>query len=111
MFLKKLCQAFKFNLIKKGLESHGDVLEFQHLINSGNPALKHTVSVVSYIMQGFSFYVKQNSALSRLKDESAVTDLITKLQKYLEKAGSRSEVCRVYLRRIEHIYYKVCCTF
>ena len=33
--------------------------------------------------------------------------LIEKLQSYLEDTGSRSEICRVYLRRIEHFYYKV----
>ena len=35
-------------------------------------------------------------------------ELITKLQGYLEINGSRSEICRVYLRHIEHLYYKVC---
>jgi len=37
-----------------------------------------------------------------------VCELITKLQSYLEVNGSRSEICRVYLHHIEHLYYKVC---
>ena len=44
----------------------------------------------------------------RLRDEEIVCVLITKLQSYLEANGSRSEICRVYLRHIEHLYYKVC---
>lgn len=44
----------------------------------------------------------------RLRDEEAVCELITKLQGYLEVNGSRPEICRVYLRHIEHLYYKVC---
>lgn len=44
----------------------------------------------------------------RLRDEELVCALITKLQGYLEGNGSRSEICRVYLRHIEHLYYKVC---
>ncbi|EDO29638.1 predicted protein [Nematostella vectensis] len=45
--------------------------------------------------------------VERLKDEKTVTDIIKRLQAYLEKNGTREELCRIYLRRIEHIYYKV----
>ncbi|XP_027052968.1 eukaryotic translation initiation factor 3 subunit C-like [Pocillopora damicornis] len=45
--------------------------------------------------------------VARLRDEEAVCELITKLQGYLEVNGSRPEICRVYLRHIEHLYYKV----
>ncbi|XP_078361505.1 eukaryotic translation initiation factor 3 subunit C-like [Oculina patagonica] len=44
--------------------------------------------------------------VARLRDEETVCELITKLQGYLEVNGSRSEICRVYLRHIEHLYYK-----
>ena len=43
----------------------------------------------------------------RLRDEEKVCAIITKLQGYVELNGSRSEICRVYLRHIEHLYYKV----
>ena len=43
----------------------------------------------------------------RLRDEEKVCQLVTMLQEYLEVNGSRSEICRVYLRHIEHLYYKV----
>lgn len=43
----------------------------------------------------------------RLRDEEKVCKLIRKLQSYLEKTGSRSEICRIYLRHIDHRYYKV----
>ncbi|CAL1544574.1 unnamed protein product [Lymnaea stagnalis] len=44
--------------------------------------------------------------VERLKDEQAMCDIINKLEKYLEKIGSSEEVCRIYLRKIEHLYYK-----
>jgi hypothetical protein len=37
----------------------------------------------------------------RLKDETAVCDLIAKLQSYLEGKATTEEMCRIYLKRIE----------
>ncbi|KAK3751829.1 hypothetical protein QZH41_013288 [Actinostola sp. cb2023] len=45
--------------------------------------------------------------VDRLKDEKAVCELVERLQNYLEDRGTREELCRVYLLRIEHIYYKI----
>lgn len=52
-----------------------------------------------------------NSALvpeyvDNLKDEGRVCAIIDRLLAYLENKGSTEEVCRVYLRRIMHTYYK-----
>ncbi|KAL1440751.1 hypothetical protein MTO96_009288 [Rhipicephalus appendiculatus] len=44
--------------------------------------------------------------VERLKDEKNVCDIIERLQGYLEGRGSASELCHIYLRRIEHLYYK-----
>ncbi|KAH9518662.1 Eukaryotic translation initiation factor 3 subunit C [Bulinus truncatus] len=44
--------------------------------------------------------------VERLKDEQALCDIIDKLEKYLEKIGNSEELCRIYLRKIEHVYYK-----
>ncbi|XP_077532872.1 eukaryotic translation initiation factor 3 subunit c isoform X2 [Haemaphysalis longicornis] len=44
--------------------------------------------------------------VERLKDEKNVCKIIERLQTYLEGRGSASELCHVYLRRIEHLYYK-----
>ncbi|XP_071502377.1 eukaryotic translation initiation factor 3 subunit C-like [Diadema antillarum] len=44
--------------------------------------------------------------VDRLKDETTVTNIITQLQGYLEACGISSEICRIYLRHIQHIYYK-----
>nr|KAI8738451.1 eukaryotic translation initiation factor 3 subunit C-like; partial [Biomphalaria glabrata] len=44
--------------------------------------------------------------VERLKDEQAMCDIIDKLEKYLEKIGNSEEMCRIYLRKIEHLYYK-----
>lgn len=44
--------------------------------------------------------------LERLKDETAVYKIIETYKKYLEGRGSNSELCFIYLRMIDHIYYK-----
>ena len=43
----------------------------------------------------------------RLKDEQKVCSLLETLQGYTEKDGSSEEICRAYLRCIEHLYFKV----
>lgn len=44
--------------------------------------------------------------IERLKDETAVVKIIDRLQEYLELGCPPSELCRVYLRKIDHLYYK-----
>ncbi|XP_041094754.1 eukaryotic translation initiation factor 3 subunit C isoform X3 [Polyodon spathula] len=44
--------------------------------------------------------------VDNLKDEARVCQIVDRLQQYLEQKGSTEEVCRVYLRRIMHTYYK-----
>lgn len=47
-----------------------------------------------------------NEYVERLKDEVTVTKLIEQVLKYVEIQGSSIEICRVYLRKIDHLYYK-----
>lgn len=47
-----------------------------------------------------------NEYVDRLKDESRVATIIDKVQEYLERTSVQSELCRIYLRKIEHLYYK-----
>lgn len=47
-----------------------------------------------------------NEYVERLKDEAKVSEIIDKTMKYLERTNSPSELCRIYLRKIEHLYYK-----
>ncbi|XP_025829104.1 eukaryotic translation initiation factor 3 subunit C [Agrilus planipennis] len=47
-----------------------------------------------------------NEYIERLKDESKVSAIICKVQNYLERYGTPTELCRIYLRKIEHLYYK-----
>ena len=47
-----------------------------------------------------------NDYVERLKDEVTVTKLIELVLKYVEAQGSSLEICRVYLRKIDHLYYK-----
>uniref|UniRef100_A0A8C5BF97 Eukaryotic translation initiation factor 3 subunit C n=1 Tax=Gadus morhua TaxID=8049 RepID=A0A8C5BF97_GADMO len=44
--------------------------------------------------------------VDNLKDEGHVCGIIDRLLSYLETKGSTEEVCRIYLRRIMHTYYK-----
>lgn len=44
--------------------------------------------------------------VDNLKDEGRVCGVIDRLLLYLETKGSTEEVCRVFLRRIMHTYYK-----
>jgi translation initiation factor 3 subunit C len=52
-------------------------------------------SAFSYLNLGF-----------RLKDEKMVATIIDKVQEYLERQKLSAELCRIYLRKIEHLYYK-----
>lgn len=56
-------------------------------------------SWIVYCTIGIFFY--------RLKDEKEVCVILDRLQTYLVPRGTTEEICRVYLRRIEHMYYKV----
>ena len=47
-----------------------------------------------------------NEYVERLKDEPIICILIERLQNYLEKKGDTQELCRVYLKRAENLYYK-----
>lgn len=47
-----------------------------------------------------------NEYVERLKDEPIVCTLIDRLQVYLEKKGNKQELCRVYLKSAESMYYK-----
>ncbi|XP_074874935.1 eukaryotic translation initiation factor 3 subunit C-like isoform X1 [Buteo buteo] len=44
--------------------------------------------------------------VDHLKDEGRVCGIIARLQRYLQEKGTTEELCRVYLRRVLHTYYK-----
>ena len=46
--------------------------------------------------------------IERLKDEKNICTIIERLQKYLEanQKGTSSELCRAYILRIDHLYFK-----
>lgn len=47
-----------------------------------------------------------NDYVDRLKDEVTVTSIIEEVVKYVERLGNEMETCRIYLRKIDHLYYK-----
>ena len=47
-----------------------------------------------------------NEYVDRLKDEPKLVKILDKADKLVHKTGSASEICRIFLKRIEHIYFK-----
>uniref|UniRef100_A0A0P6G0J7 Eukaryotic translation initiation factor 3 subunit C n=1 Tax=Daphnia magna TaxID=35525 RepID=A0A0P6G0J7_9CRUS len=47
-----------------------------------------------------------NEYVERLKDETRVSAIIDSLQTYIERQSLPAELCRLYMRKIEHMYYK-----
>lgn len=47
-----------------------------------------------------------NDYVERLKDEVTVTKIIEQVLSYVEVYGNETEICRIYLRKIDHLYYK-----
>ena len=47
-----------------------------------------------------------NEYVERLKDETRVSQIIDSLQQYVERQSLPAELCRLYMRKIEHLYYK-----
>lgn len=47
-----------------------------------------------------------NEYVERLKDEVRVAELVDRVCACIERAGTPSDLCRVYLRKIDHLYYK-----
>ncbi|XP_058120521.1 eukaryotic translation initiation factor 3 subunit C isoform X1 [Anopheles ziemanni] len=47
-----------------------------------------------------------NEYVDRLKDEVTVTNIIDQVVKYVERLDNETEICRIYLRKIDHLYYK-----
>lgn len=47
-----------------------------------------------------------NEYVERLKDETRVSAIIDNLQCYIERQNLPAELCRLYARKIEHLYYK-----
>lgn len=41
-----------------------------------------------------------------MKDEVKVTNIIDQVLNYVKTIGTETEICRIYLRKIDHIYYK-----
>ncbi|XP_022131120.1 eukaryotic translation initiation factor 3 subunit C isoform X1 [Pieris rapae] len=47
-----------------------------------------------------------NEYVERLKDEVRVSALIDRVCQVVERDGTPQEICRAYLRKIDHLYYK-----
>merc|ERR1719150_242833 len=47
-----------------------------------------------------------NEYVERLKDEPKLVQILGKAEALVNRTGSSSEICRIYLKRIEHIYFK-----
>ena len=52
------------------------------------------------------YFFFSNEYVARLKDEDRVMQILEKAEKLLERTKTPSEMCRIYLQRIDHIYFK-----
>ena len=58
----------------------------------------------------YSLYPVLPHHSSRLRDERKVTEIIARGQCYLEgrqESSRNTDLCHIYIRTIEHLYYKV----
>lgn len=70
-----------------------------------------TLTAVERLDDEFTKLLKEsdphsNEYVDRLKDEIKVTNIIEQVLKYVTTVGTETEICRIYLRKIDHIYYK-----
>lgn len=63
------------------------------------------MSIVSFCRL-IALFLSPPEYVDNLKDEGHVCGIIDRLLDYMETKGSTEEICRVYLRRIMHTYYK-----
>jgi len=69
------------------------------------------LTIVERLDEEFTKLLKEcdphsNEYVQRLTDEKKVCQIIDKVKSFLEKQGNSSDICGVYLRKIEHLYYK-----
>ncbi|KAK2168655.1 hypothetical protein LSH36_15g12053 [Paralvinella palmiformis] len=81
---------------------------------SGPPPLRIRGCPLTVVERMDEEYIKMLQAcdahsteyVERLKDENRVCTIIDKVDRYLEGRGTSNELCRVYMRKISHLYYK-----
>lgn len=74
----------------------------------------HSTLYVERLVTMVTILVDHMTNIYRLQDEKKVYELICAVQKYLEtREGDDRDtnLCRIYIRRIEHLYYKVSSMF
>ena len=72
-----------------------------------NSCIRTVFLLVIYDMFIRIAYNLEKIVCFRLRDESLVSKLILRMEAYLEKTSDVEMVSKIYLLRIEHIYYKV----
>lgn len=96
-----------FDMLDKNPEiDDADVLEGDNLIEDGVTLLERVDSEFTKILQGCDGH--STEYVQKLNDEHRVVGMIEQLLTHLEKHNHRMDlICRIYLTRIEHIYYKL----
>merc|ERR1719383_262039 len=101
------------------LAEHADVIITGNLIMDENEVLESQpykvrgcyLTAVEKLDEEFIKVLKacdahSNEYVDRLKDEPKVVNILNKAEALILKSGSPSEICRIYLKKIEHIYFK-----
>lgn len=93
-----------------------DLLENFNISNATQPFVVHgdALVLIERLDDEFTKILQNTDAHStdyvhKLQGEAKVTDLIGKVQKYLERDPETKpdRLCRIYIRKIEHLYYKI----
>ncbi|XP_031635103.1 eukaryotic translation initiation factor 3 subunit C [Contarinia nasturtii] len=124
----KVNEPMKLEYFTKLLEVMHDLIEL--LLNSKDITLSESVNEEQEEYENAPFYLRgcvltaverlddeftkllkecdphSNDYVDRLKDEVRVTAIIEQVLQYIERIGNETEICRVYLRKIDHLYYK-----
>lgn len=88
----------------------------ENLNNASQPYVVHgdALVLIERLDDEFTKILQNTDAHStdyvhKLQGEAKVTDLIGKVQKYLERdpEAKPDRLCRIYIRKIEHLYYKI----
>ncbi|XP_059474549.1 eukaryotic translation initiation factor 3 subunit C [Neocloeon triangulifer] len=111
--LDRIPDALDVLLAQPDLRVADDILEENEQFEEAPYQIRGCVlTVVERLDEEFVKLLKEcdphsNEYVLRLKDELKVVQIIDQVQTYIERQNKPADVCRIYLRKIEHLYYKL----
>ena len=105
VMMKQLLANAEIHMSESVLDEHEELISSPFYIRGCS------LAAVERLDDEFTKLLKEcdphsNDYVIRLKDEVVVTRIIESVLDYFERVGNNNERCRIYLRKIEHLYYK-----